>query len=193
MPIHHIHKTNTQNTEDLHITKLRECLLHLLTVLNKHDVPYWLDFGTLLGSIREHNIIPWDADADISILRSDFPKVAAILPEILQLGQYPMTDRKVMWCCEVFWDGTIKLCIHKCTKHIDIYPWEIHEEEGLAKHPRPYFGYPTFPLHEIESFETIDFCGVPATIPSNYKERLTRLYGDDYMTPKQITYPWNNQ
>jgi len=168
--------------EDPGITQLRKCLLHLLTVLNKHGVPYWLDFGTLLGSIREHNIIPWDNDADISMLRSDFSKITSVLPEILQ-------EEHIRYCT-VFWEGTMTLYVHNCPKHIDIYPWEIHEKERLAKHPQQCFGYPTFPLNEIESFETIDFCGVPATIPKNYKERLTRIYGSDYMVPQKIDYPW---
>ena len=33
----------------------------------KHHVKYWLAFGTLLGYVRDQNLIPHDADIDIAI------------------------------------------------------------------------------------------------------------------------------
>jgi hypothetical protein len=34
--------------------------------LDKFNIKYWLDFGTLLGSIRNGEAIPWDGDFDLS-------------------------------------------------------------------------------------------------------------------------------
>ena len=59
-------------------TVLRKAQLHMLDILveidlicRRHKIPYWIDFGTLLGAVRHKGFIPWDDDLDISILRKD--------------------------------------------------------------------------------------------------------------------------
>ena len=55
-------------SEDINFKKLREksveMFLEVTETLNKHNITYWLDFGTLLGAVREKKIIEWDGDID---------------------------------------------------------------------------------------------------------------------------------
>jgi len=52
-------------------------------VLRRHKVEYYLDFGTLLGAVRENKFIPWDDDMDISLIHEkDFNKMPKIIKEI---------------------------------------------------------------------------------------------------------------
>ena len=46
-----------------------------IKIFEKHNIEYWAIAGTLLGSIREHNIIEHDDDIDLGLLKEDFLKL----------------------------------------------------------------------------------------------------------------------
>lgn len=64
-------------------------------ICKKHDIPYFLAGGTLLGAARHGGFIPWDDDLDIMMLRPDHDRFLAVaqaeLPAHMFL-QTPKTD-----------------------------------------------------------------------------------------------------
>ncbi len=56
------------------------------TILDEAGIRYWLDFGTLLGAVREKKMIAWDTDVDFCALKEEVPKILPILPKIAALG-----------------------------------------------------------------------------------------------------------
>lgn len=44
-------------------------LKRVASFLDKHEIPYILEAGTLLGVIRENRLLPWDNDLDITIIK----------------------------------------------------------------------------------------------------------------------------
>jgi lipopolysaccharide cholinephosphotransferase len=71
-------------------TTLRKAQLRMLDILievdkifRKHNIPYWLDFGTLLGAVRHGGFIPWDDDMDITVMRKDYKRLRKILQKEL--------------------------------------------------------------------------------------------------------------
>lgn len=77
---------------------LRKGQLRMLEILKcvdkicrKHNIPYWLSSGTLLGAVRHGGFIPWDDDLDIEMLRKDYIKLLPILKKELP-SQYLLQD-----------------------------------------------------------------------------------------------------
>lgn len=83
---------NSETTEDLKAMynpegsilrqsqqRMVEILTTIDTIARKHNISYWLEFGTLIGAIRHKGFIPWDDDIDIAILRSDYNKLLKAL------------------------------------------------------------------------------------------------------------------
>lgn len=74
--------------------KLVDILRELTKVCDRHNIPYWLDSGTLLGAVRHGGFIPWDDDIDICIPVEDLPRLVEAcreLPKHLSL-QCPETE-----------------------------------------------------------------------------------------------------
>jgi phosphorylcholine metabolism protein LicD len=64
------------DTPESHLQILKAMLQVLTQLLDAHNIRHWADGGTLLGSIRGGDIIPWDDDVDISIFYKDMHSVA---------------------------------------------------------------------------------------------------------------------
>ena len=69
-------------------------------VCRKHDIRYTISCGTLLGAVRHKGYIPWDDDADITMLREDFEKFRKVAHEMdpeIAFYQDHYTDPEYLW------------------------------------------------------------------------------------------------
>ena len=54
-----------------------------MKVLEKYDLKYWLDYGTLLGAVRHGGYIPWDDDIDLGMMRKDYNRFIEVIKDEL--------------------------------------------------------------------------------------------------------------
>lgn len=80
--------------------KAVETLRKIKKILDKHNINYWLDEGTLLGAVREKKLIEWDYDIDLSIWYEDLEKIIPLFDEISKAG--------------------VEICFFEWKKHIDL-------------------------------------------------------------------------
>ncbi len=100
---------------------IQECALILLKKLDKicksNHIQYWMDFGSLLGTIRHQGFIPWDDDMDVSMLREDYEKLLPILEtEFTQDGFHYSTG------------DIIRLFYKGIPAQVDIFPYDRGSE-----------------------------------------------------------------
>lgn len=56
-----------------------DILIHFADFCDKHQLKYFLTYGTLIGAVRHGGFIPWDDDIDVAMLRSDYEKLCSLL------------------------------------------------------------------------------------------------------------------
>lgn len=75
------------NPEGSTLRKAQQRMVEILTevdkICRKHQIEYFLDWGSLLGAVRHGGFIPWDDDLDIAIRREDLPRLRKALQEEL--------------------------------------------------------------------------------------------------------------
>lgn len=87
------------------LPELQDNLYDLLCLIDdicrKENVRYFLDSGTAIGAVREHDIVPWDDDVDIKVMREDYPAFKAAMLKHLP-EHYHFIEPEDM--CPVFFD-----------------------------------------------------------------------------------------
>jgi len=64
----------------------RALLGDAVDILGEAGIDYHLDYGTLLGLVRDGDIIPWDGDLDIGVLATDWPVLETTFDAFRQRG-----------------------------------------------------------------------------------------------------------
>lgn len=157
---------------------LQELLFFTEELLTAHGLVHWVDFGTLLGAVRQREMIPWDGDVDCSFLELDRDRVLSLRREINGAGFYLETRASSVLRIQYS---------KKNLLHLDLFGW--WEEDGLMK-----FNFPVrpaesfFPAHYLTHLEPVTLYGRQFLAPSPVHEFLrAHRYGPGYMVPLRFS------
>lgn len=152
-------------------SKLRVLAIETFKTLNNNNVKYWADYGTLLGIVREDDIILHDTDADVCVL--DTPHTHEAMRKCAHQIEGDFHLEYHPW-------GAYRFRYNKMPfSYIDIY---------LTKLQDGYYIDPTgkIPVELVGNTRKILWRGVEVNVPEKTHESLVWRYGQDYMTPKRF-------
>ncbi len=193
------------------VKKNRDDAIKLLNIvistLDKYNIEYYLDFGTLIGAVRDNSLIPWDDDIDISLLKeADYKLMPKVLDEISKkhkLRTYLFTfesanakrekRKKTIYNKEILFTDPKNYQIAKVRTNnfwffgrgntcIDIFfKYKFKESSYWLAYGKENSVPLEFTCTELVD---IDFYGLKCKIPKEYDKYLTYKYGD-WKTPKE--------
>ena len=135
--------TNNKNQTSPTTILCQEYLLKLLKYFHslcvKHDIKYTLEAGTLLGAVRDKGFIPWDDDADVSLIRKEYDKLLDVLrneklPD--DINVYFPEDKKE------FFDFTVRI-YYKGRK--------VRTDESTSSHYDALYSYATLDIFVMDN------------------------------------------
>lgn len=116
--------------EELAVENLRD----VKELFDKFGVRYWLDWGTLLGAVRDGKIIEWDLDIDLGTTEDNWAKIACVLPELEERG-FDVEFAKVKLYDSIF---RRRVFFHRFGCQVEIWVYETRGEKATAA-----FAFPT--------------------------------------------------
>lgn len=132
-----------------------QALKDVIEVLEAHNIVYWIDCGTCLGAYRYGGIIPWDWDIDISIFLHDHENVKKVLSQ-LDPEKYQIQD----WSSYSKPKSFLKLYVKETKNFIDIYHYQINEEERTVGYFFTYLDSPfphSWKIAEIKCMKPLKY------------------------------------
>jgi len=158
---------------------------HISEILTAVGLKHWIDFGTLLGAVRDGGFIKTDVDFDFDFLSLDKIKLLSLKERLLKETNILLIDGPIIRGCPMH--SSLRLendiaAIESCSRngliYVDFCPCEISSK--FVIHALEAFSFRTFFIDELQqsSFEGFYF---PS--PRHQAELLRHRYGEAWRRP----------
>lgn len=180
--------------------KLRGVLRRLHAVLEQNGIWHCLMWGTLLGAIRDGDIIEWDHDIDVLIRPIDIPRLLQLGDQLAAAGLALIQGRSagtrlalnpdgIPW----YDDGTLSIMSRPLASgsqqrcHGELWAPALFSDGILRQydfeHELVMWPQSAFSAYFVERLRTIEMDGVEYPVPDEAESLLGWLYGQDWRTP----------
>ncbi|MEK4711624.1 LicD family protein [Sporosarcina sp. FSL K6-5500] len=163
----------------------RKSLLRVTKVFSGNNIKYFADFGTLLGIVREGDLISWDDDIDLSILMNDYDEVVSLFRNNIKDFEIDKDiECKVHVTHDKIRKEPINIGISFATNgNKVIRKFQINIGVVTIKDEFAVQSMNCSPKYHFEQQQKIDFWGEKISVPFEYESYLEFTYGD-WKTPK---------
>jgi hypothetical protein len=161
------------------IKHLREIIWYLTDLFEQEQIPYWADFGTLLGAVREGRTIPHDTDGDLCTFLVNRQQILNLKNKINKDGfGIQNTFRKN--------DNHIKIFRSKKNHMtVDIFFWSYDEDKQIFRSPG--LNVPkSFPDWWVEKFTKVKLFDKEIWSPRDPEHFLRMRFGKNWNKPYNI-------
>lgn len=170
-------------------TILNKMLFDAIDIFEANNIEYFLVWGTLLGSIRHHGMIPWDDDVDIGFCE-DYEQDVLNLKDIFINKGYAFYLNAISGGIIIF-SQTYSLYVEQL--HLDVYMWKHQGDllyDDFIDAQQTYLPSMSNPEQNVNKRYYINKSDLyPLTkhiyydrylsIPNNYEAILNYMYGND--------------
>ncbi len=178
--------------------KAHELLRSSCEILEDLGIHYWLDFGTLLGFIRDNKLIDWDHDMDLSIRYDSDEQMEQMIRALAK--RYPVRVLKPSLRSDTWKLGNYRTIKVYCKKYgfiktkfyLDLFTQYRgrYGNNGADTYRAIVCGNNSeIPASFVDELDTFLFQGHEYKIPNHTEDFLALRYGDDWRTPKKEWYP----
>jgi lipopolysaccharide cholinephosphotransferase len=150
---------------------LLENMVMLRDALTSRGIPVFLNFGTLLGALREKDFIPHDDDADLEIYERDEAAFLSCLPGLEDRGLHLFEKIEAMRLYSFEREG----------EQVDVFV--AKERRTLLGRKWDLEGRSTVPARHLDSLEETDFLGERFMVPADPYGLVRNLYGSTWNVP----------
>lgn len=169
----------------------RKIIKHISYYAFKDNIPVLVDFGTLLGIVRDGDVIEWDDDVDFSIT-DDVHKVdfSLWISEVVKKIEEPI---KISIRSKIINNVNVSYILEFVNTNEDIRFKNFIISISLRKNIEnnsihlPSGGMWYAPQKHFLKYEVLEWNGQNIFVPYDYENYLTFLYGDWKVPKKDIT------
>jgi phosphorylcholine metabolism protein LicD len=165
-------------------SKLKERLSVFIQILKKYNYSYFIESGTLLGAVRNKDIIPWDDDIDIGMLQTDLDSLMSNESALheLRLNHLSINVGPPFY-------SLYKLQCTNCPDEIfiDIFGYDVTESKLIyhAAQNKKQWPYNWFYLKNVYPLKTYMLGNLEVKGPNKHEPYLKRVYGSTWYRPKK--------
>jgi lipopolysaccharide cholinephosphotransferase len=172
------------------IKKARKMLFLCTDFLNRYGIKYYLEGGTLLGLVRDGDLLPWDHDVDISIDYADAEKFNK-LRWMFYFKGYRITSRRGtesygpikandyrIFKMKPLGFALLKVFYPALAEKMLVLDIFVKTNDDSHTYWQSMGHFLRVDKVHYESQDTVVLEGVSLTVPNKYEDYLTAKYGD---------------